>query len=144
MPHWRLFYHIVFATKNRQPLITAEIESEVHRMATGKAVSMGAIVHAIGSVEDHLHLVASIPPRIALADFIGQVKGATSYHINHLPGRTGPVLDWQRGYGVLSLSERHLRWTVEYVRRQREHHRADTAVLALEQTQEAGITMEEE
>ena len=136
MPYWRLFYHIVFATKNREPLITPDIEDELHGYLTGKATSLGAIVYAVNGTEDHVHIVASVPPKIALSNFVGQIKGATSHHINHLPGRDGPLFDWQRGYGVLSFGQKHLDWVADYVRRQKEHHRSGTTMALLERVEE--------
>ena len=136
MPYWRLFYHIVFATKNREPMITPDIEAELHGYLTGKATGLGAIVYTVNGMEDHVHVVASVPPKIALADFIGQIKGAASYHINHLPGRNGPLFDWQRGYGMVSFGEKHLDWVIDYVHRQKEHHRNGTIVAVLERIEE--------
>jgi len=135
MPYWRLFYHIVFATKNREPLITPDIEEELHGYLVGKATGLGAIVCAVNGTEDHVHVVASVPPKIALSNFIGQIKGATSHHINHLPGRDGPLFDWQRGYGVLSFGQRQLDWVADYVRHQKKHHHERTVLAALERVE---------
>ena len=136
MPYWRLFYHIVFSTKNREPLITPDIEQEVHGYLAGKATTLGAIVYAVNGTKDHVHVVASVSPKLALSSFIGQIKGATSHHINHMPGRTETLLDWQRGYGVVSFGEKHLDWVIDYVRRQKEHHRGGTTVAMLERVEE--------
>ncbi len=136
MPYWRLFYHIVFATKEREPLITPDIEQEVHGYLVGKATALGAIVYAVNGMEDHVHMVASVPPKLALSDFVGQIKGATSYHINHMSDRGETLLDWQRGYGVLSFGEKHLDWVIDYVRRQKEHHRDGATAAALERIEE--------
>jgi len=137
VPYWRLFYHIIFATKNREPMITPDIEANLTGYLVKKATSMGATVCAVNGVEDHIHIVASVPPTIALSDFIGQVKGATSYHINHLPGRDEMTFSWQRGYGVLSFGAKQLDWVAEYVRNQKEHHRERTAIDVLELMEEA-------
>ncbi|MFQ6057339.1 MAG: IS200/IS605 family transposase [Anaerolineae bacterium] len=87
MPYWRLFYHIVFATKNREPMITPDIEAELHGYLTGKATGLGAIVYIVNGTEDHVHVVASVPPKIALADFTGQIKGAASHQPPARPKR---------------------------------------------------------
>ncbi len=77
MPYYRLFYHIVWATKNRESLITPEIEPIIYNFLRGKAIGLGGTVFAINGMEEHTHMVASIPPKIAVATFIGQVKGVT-------------------------------------------------------------------
>jgi len=43
-----------------------------------KAIGLGGTVYVIGGVEDHVHVVASVPPTVALSTFVGQVKGVSS------------------------------------------------------------------
>jgi len=82
MPYWRLFYHFVWGTKNREPLIAPEWARALHGAIAAKATRLGAFVHAVGGTEDHVHLVASVPPKVALSTFIGQVKGYSSRFVN--------------------------------------------------------------
>ena len=99
MTFWRLYYHLVWATYQRQPLITAEIEPDLYGYIIGKANGLGVIIHAIGGIDDHIHLVASIPPALSVADFVKGVKGSSAYHINQVvvaPSKFG----WQRGYAI--------------------------------------------
>lgn len=131
MPYWRLHYHLVWATKDRLPLITPDIESELHGCLIGKADALGAIVHEVESVDDHIHLVASVPPKVSISDFVGQLKGASAHHINHLPGALGNF-GWQRGYGAISIGPSGLDKAIEYVRDQKAHHRENMVVRALE------------
>jgi putative transposase len=131
MPFWRLYYHLVWATKERMPLITTGIEAELHGHLIGKASALGAMVHEINSVDDHIHMIASIPPRLSISDFAGQLKGASAFHINHMPDTRGNF-GWQRGYGVISVGPAGLDRAISYVRRQKEHHEQGTTVEALE------------
>ena len=73
MALWRLYYHLVWTTKNRQYLITPDKESTLYNYIIGKADSLGCIIHGIGGIEDHIHLVASIPPSLSIAEFAGPV-----------------------------------------------------------------------
>ncbi len=73
MPYWQLFYHIVWATKNREPLLTPDVESIIHGYLRAKAIGLGAVVFALNGVLDHVHLAAAIPPAVAVARFIGQI-----------------------------------------------------------------------
>ncbi len=121
MPYWQLYYHLVWATRNRDPLITAGLEPELHTYLRGKGIALDGIVHAVGGVADHVHLVVSIPPRVAVADFIGQLKGSSAHWVNHAagyPGRFG----WQEGYGAFSFSKRSLAAVVRYAVEQRQRH----------------------
>ena len=74
MSLWRLYYHIVWATKERQPLITSNKETELYNYIIDKSNSLNCILHAIGGIEDHIHLVVSIPPTIAIAEFVKKFK----------------------------------------------------------------------
>ncbi|MBK8417275.1 IS200/IS605 family transposase [Candidatus Villigracilis saccharophilus] len=135
MPYWKLYYHFIWGTRNRLPLIDSVIEAEVYRAIAAKATDMGGFVHAIGRVEDHVHLVASIPPKIAPAKFIGDVKGNSSHFINHV---IKPDFEfyWQDEYGVLSFGEKNLSSVVRYVQNQKQHHADGALIPAMEQMDE--------
>lgn len=136
MPFWRLYYHIIWSTKHRSPFITPQIEPELFGYLIGKADSYGIIVHAIGGVEDHMHLVASIPPKHAIADMVGKLKGSSSYHINHTVMDKDFEFDWQRGYGVFSFGQTQLPKATNYVLNQKQHHANGTTIPLLEKENE--------
>ena len=121
MPYYQLYYHIVWATKNREPLITPELEPELHNYLRGKGMEFGGVVHAVGGVEEHVHLAVSIPPRIAVATYIGQLKGASSHWVTHVSPVRVPF-EWQEGYGALSFGKRALPRVVDYVLNQHQRH----------------------
>ncbi len=134
MPFWRIYYHFVWATSERRPLITPNIEPLVYGYMIGKAHALGCIVHAIGGVADHAHLVASVPPRLAVAEFVRNVKGATAHHVNHSNLALKTAFAWQRGYGVFSYEQNGLDIVVAYVRNQKEHHQQNNVRPDLEST----------
>jgi putative transposase len=70
MALWRLYYHLVWATKERQPLITREIEGELYSYIISKADEIDTIIHAINGIENHVHIVVSIPPKISISGFV--------------------------------------------------------------------------
>ena len=55
-------------------MITVDIEAILYKSILDKADSLGCIIHAIGGIEDHIHMVVSVPPKISVADFVGQIK----------------------------------------------------------------------
>ncbi len=79
---------------------------------------------------DHVHLLVRLPPTIAVADFIGKVKGATAYRVNH-EIRPNFKLRWQEGYGVLTLRKDELPKVSRYIDNQEQHHRPGGAVSEL-------------
>ncbi|NJR76788.1 MAG: IS200/IS605 family transposase, partial [Scytonema sp. CRU_2_7] len=102
MALWRLYYHLIWATKERQPLITPNRETKLYNYIIGKGDSLGCIIYAIGGIENHIHLVASIPPSLSISDFVQNIKGSSAHHLNHIyPSQD--VFAWQRGYGIFSL-----------------------------------------
>ena len=124
MPYWRLFYHIVWSTKNRLALIEPAWEADLYGYLWGKATALGCIPHAIHGMTDHLHVAISIPPKLSVATTIGQMKGSSSHHVNekYMDG----AFAWQAEYGVFSFSERSLSKIVDYVNNQKKHHAENT------------------
>jgi putative transposase len=135
LPYWQLFYHAVWATRNRERLLVPEAEPLAHRLIREKAVALGGVVHALNGMEDHVHLVVSIPPKLAPAFFIGQVKGASSNRLGQ-SRRLDCPFSWQDEYAVFSLDAKRLPYHVAYVDNQKLHHARDTVLPALERTGE--------
>ncbi|MBV6394316.1 MAG: IS200/IS605 family transposase ISAsp20 [Anaerolineales bacterium] len=136
MPYWKLYYHFVSGTKNRLPLINSTLEPELYRAMAAKAQALGGFVHAIGGIEDHVHLAVSIPPKLAPANFIGDVKGNSSHFVNHVV-RPGFEFYWQDEYGVLSFGEKNLPAVVRYIHNQKQHHTEGTLIPAMERMEES-------
>ena len=132
MPYWRLFYHFVWGTKNREPLIAYEWERSLHNVIVAKAKALGAFVYRAGGTDDHVHLAVSIPPKIALSTFIGQVKGNSSHFVNH-ELKPGVPFAWQAEYGVVSFGGKRVDVVVKYVMNQRKHHAQGSMIEMLEQ-----------
>jgi putative transposase len=137
MAFWRLYYHIVWATKDREHLIQPEIEHRLYPYMVNKAAELGVFVYAINGWYDHTHLVVSIPPKLAVADIVKRLKGASSHDLNHggVPDLDRPFA-WQRGYGALSLGERQRPIAETYVANQKQHHARHTANPWLERDNE--------
>ncbi len=140
MPYYQLFYHIVWATKNRLPLLTAQIEPTIHNYVRTKAIGLEATVFAINGIEDHVHVVASIPPKIAVSTFIGQIKAVASTKFNK-SGHPETPFFWQNEYGVFSFDAKRLPNYIAYVERQKEHHAQRTTIPVLERITSGGLKL---
>jgi REP element-mobilizing transposase RayT len=121
MTYWRLHYHLIWATLDRQPILTVEREKLFYGVLYGKAQELDLKIHAAGNVDDHAHVVISIPPKISVADCVRHLKGASAFAINHMDGSDGSF-QWQAGYGALTIGERSLETVMEYAAKQKEHH----------------------
>lgn len=112
--------HITWHTKNSGRLVTPTLEPQLYGFIKDRIIQTeGAYFHAIGGMEDHIHVGLSVAPKIHLDEWIGQLKGASSHEF-------GKALEWQRGYGVVSFGTKDLKWVIAYIRNQREHHTAGT------------------
>ena len=138
MPYWQLFYHIVWSTKDRLPLLTPEVEAVIYGFLRSKAIGLGATLFALNGTVDHVHMVTAIAPAIAVAKFIGQVKGVASTKFNK-SGQSANPFFWQEEYGVFSFDGKRLPNYIAYVERQKEHHVQGTTISILERTDDTGV-----
>ena len=135
MTYWRLHYHLIWSTYNRESTLTLEHEKMFYGVLSKKSQVLGLKIHAAGNMEHHAHVVASIPPKLAVADCVRHLKGASAFAINHMPGSDGQF-KWQGGYGALTVGERSLETVMEYAAKQKEHHRENRLVEVYERIDE--------
>jgi putative transposase len=135
MTYWRLHYHIIWATYNREPILTPEREKMFYGVLYQKGEELRLKIHAAGNVEEHVHVVLSIPPKIAVADCVRHLKGASAFAINHMAGSDGQF-KWQGGYGALTVGERSLEVVMEYAAKQKENHRENRLIAVYEKIDE--------
>jgi putative transposase len=127
-----VFVHLVWATWDRLPFLTPEVEREVHRAIGAKCDELGTQVVAIGGIEDHVHLLVGLPATLSIADLVKHAKGASSHLVTHGLG-PGQVFKWQGAYGAVSVSRHHVPLVSDYIARQREHHADGSLVPEWEQ-----------
>jgi REP element-mobilizing transposase RayT len=138
MPYWQLFYHIVWATHKRELLLTPDVEPVIHEYLRNKAIGLEASVFALNGTFDHVHMVAAIPPKIAVAKFIGQIEAVASTKFNKSDlGVTS--FFWQEEYGVFSFDGKRLPNYIAYVERQKQHHADCTTIPILERADGEGV-----
>ncbi len=142
MPYWQLYYHIVWGTKNRESLLTQQVEPYIHEYLRDKALNLEATVYALNGYLDHVHMVVSIPPKISVAKFIGQVKAVASVRFNQSGAQSSPFY-WQEEYGVFSFDRKRLPNFIGYVERQKEHHLGGTIIPILERDEQGQAVKEE-
>lgn len=117
--------HVIFSTKNRLPMITAETEQELYAYLATACQSCQCPAHRIGGTADHVHVVSSLSRTASIADWIGSVKADSSKWIK-IKGLCFARFAWQGGYGVFSLGQSQLEAVKAYISRQKEHHQTRT------------------
>jgi putative transposase len=131
MALWRLYYHLVWGTKERHPLILPQYEDHLYNYIIGKSNDFGCIIHNVNGMPDHIHVIVSIPPKISISEYVQKIKGSTSHYLGE---KYFNSFQWQKGYGVFSISYKNLDGAIEYVKNQKIHHANFTIIDILENT----------
>lgn len=117
-----ILVHIVFSTKNREPLITPEIETELYKYMA--AIFRNHHSPSLGGngTEDHVHFLISLARTISVADLVEEVKKSSSSWIK-TKGPEFEAFQWQTGYGAFSIGASGKKPLLAYIAGQKEHHK---------------------
>jgi putative transposase len=117
--------HCVFATKERRPLIKPDLQRRLWPYLGGIARENKMKALVVGGVEDHVHVLLSIPSTLSVAKAIQLLKGNSSKWIHDtFPEHRG--FGWQEGYGAFSIGVSGVEDTTKYIQNQEAHHRKMT------------------
>jgi REP element-mobilizing transposase RayT len=119
------YFHCVFSTKERRPFITSELRERLWPFLGGIARQNKMKAIEIGGVEDHVHILLSLPSTMAISKALQLIKGGSSKWI-HETFPEHREFAWQDEYGAFSVSVSQLDKTIEYIKRQETHHRKMT------------------
>jgi REP element-mobilizing transposase RayT len=114
--------HCVFATKERRPLLQPNLQERLWPYLGGIARENKMKALVVGGVEDHVHVLLSLPSTLSVAKSIQLLKGNSSKWI-HDTFREHRDFEWQEGYGAFSIGISGVDGTVRYIQSQAEHHR---------------------
>src|ERR1051325_7579250 len=98
------YFHCVFSTKERRPLITPELRDRLWPFLGGIARQNKMKAIEIGGGEDHVHILLSIPATMSIAKAVQLVKGGSSKWV-HETFPQHREFAWQEKYGAFSVSE---------------------------------------
>jgi putative transposase len=116
------YFHVVFSTKERRPVITPQLAERLWPYLGGIARENSFSALQVGGVEDHIHVLLSLPATINIAKAVQLIKGGSSKWIHDtFPGHA--AFGWQEKYGAFSTSVSDLDMVVHYMKNQAEHHR---------------------
>ena len=118
----RILVHTVFSTKNRVPLITREIEPELHAYLATAFRFCESPTLLVGGDVDHVHVLCSLSKNWSVARLLKKVKGDSSKWAK-TKGAAFRGFYWQGGYGAFSIGESGVAALRRYIARQKEHHR---------------------
>lgn len=125
----RIILHTTFSTKYRQPIITEDIEEGLYGVIIASLRLVGSEVLAVGGIEDHIHIVHTLPRTKTVATLLNAVKSQSSGWVRKKGGRH-LKFEWQEGYAVFSADYRKLDGLIRYVQNQKEHHKSGTSSIS--------------
>jgi putative transposase len=117
--------HLVFSTKGRAPVLSAEIRPELNSYLAGILREWDSPAILVNSVADHTHLLFALCKNHALAKIVEEVKKGSSKCIK-TKADSFAEFHWQNGYGAFSVSQSNAATVRQYVATQEEHHRVMT------------------
>ncbi len=122
--HLSLHYHIVFGTKNHDPMIQQTWRTDLHAYLGGIIRRANGIAESVDGVADHVHLLVGLRATHCLADVLRELKSVSSGWVHDEIGL--PAFAWQEGYGAFTVSPSQRQAVRRYIEQQEEHHRTRT------------------
>jgi len=118
--HTSLHYHLIFSTKQREPLIAKAWRDELHSYLGGIVKGLDAHPEGVGGMADHVHLLVSLKPTACLSDFMREFKKSSSSWVKESKAQN---FQWQEGYAAFTVSASAIKTVQQYIANQEEHHR---------------------
>lgn len=106
------YFHCVFSTKERRPSIKPELRERLWPFIGGIARQNEMKANEIGGVEDHVHILLSLPSTTVIAKALQLLKGGLSNWV-HETFPEQRLFAWQEEYGAFSVSMSQLDRAVE-------------------------------
>lgn len=121
----RILVHVIFSTKNRQPLLLGETRPALYGYMSGILRECDCRGISIGGAADHVHVLCSLSRTQAPCRVVEELKRGSSKWIKTLgPAYVG--FHWQNGYGMFSIGQSQVPNLQAYISRQEEHHKRVT------------------
>ncbi len=125
MPYLKIWIHLVWATKRRQPLLTSDIRLTVFNHIQENAKLKNIHLDFINGFSDHVHCLISMSAKQNIAEIIQLIKGESSYWINK-SNLTKTRFEWQDDYYAVSVSHSAVNKVRDYIKNQEIHHQTKT------------------
>jgi len=119
-----LRYHIIFATKNREPFLVPPLLERMHAYLGGCIRTIEGTPLQIGGVSDHVHLLVGLKPTHCVSDVLCTIKKASTDWARR-EMRCGRF-HWQDGYSAFTVGRKGIEALRRYIATQTEHHRTKT------------------
>ncbi|MBA3663374.1 MAG: IS200/IS605 family transposase [Bacteroidetes bacterium] len=121
----QIFYHVVFAVRNRESLIVKDIKDDLYKYITGIVTNQKQKLFIINGMPDHVHLLLNCKPNVNLSDLIREIKEHSTKFINSKKILRGKFY-WQEGFGAFTVSKKDVSAVLNYIKFQEDHHTKTT------------------
>lgn len=139
----QILYQVVFRTKSNKRTLTKQGRQTLHNYLAGILKNKNCFCYQIGGVEDHVHIIFSLHPTIALSKLIQDLKVAS----NQMIKETQLFKDfeaWADGYSAFTYSSDARNHLIKYVQNQEQHHAIKSLETELRELyEEHGIEIDE-
>lgn len=143
MSYTQCIYHIIFRTYRSEKSIPESMERTLYGYILSYCRNHDIKLIRIGGMPDHLHMLVSLPPALAVAGFVNGVKTATSKWLrgsSDFPAFHG----WASGYAAFSYGVEMVPVIKQYIMNQKVHHKSHTLEEeARQQLGDNGIALDE-
>ena len=118
----QMYAHIIFSTKNREPILKNNFRHEVFKYMAGITNNRGLKSFAINGTSDHVHLFVGFSPSIKLSEFVRDLKHFSSVFIKERRFLKCQF-NWQNGFGSFTYSHSQIDTVIKYIMNQEKHHK---------------------
>ncbi len=118
----KVYVHLVFSTKYRQPLIDDAIKPALFAYLGGICQQLECHPIEVGGHDDHVHILCILSKKIPLMKLLEEVKKSSSKWIK-TQGKAYENFYWQNGYGAFSVNPAEIDVVARYIQNQAIHHR---------------------
>jgi len=118
----KIWVHLVWTTKNREPILTKEVRWELFSHIRENAENKGIYLDFINGYLKPVHCLISMGSGQNIDKILMLLKGESSYWINKNK-IFGGKFEWQDDYFAVSVSESTVNQVRDYIKNQESHHK---------------------
>lgn len=123
MSHISLTYHIIWRTHKSERTIFEDRERDLYNYIFGICKQLNCHLYRINSMPDHVHMCVEVHPTLSLSDFMRTIKKQTSVWIKNNKSLFPCFDGWGNGYAAFTYSAEERNVIIEYIKKQKEHHK---------------------
>ncbi len=125
MPMIKIWIHLVWSTKKREPFLTKDIRQKVFKHIRENAKTKNIHIDFVNGYVDHIHCLISLDQDQTISKIVQLIKGQSAFWINK-NNLCKDKFEWQGEYFAVSVSESGVNKVRDYIKNQEIHHKKKT------------------